>query len=186
MFPIIRELTKGKVTLELLNTLDPEKVQEYAERSCPWINDPEINQFLGRQGSTMEKTLEWYRTRPSMIETDRTFAIWVNDTHVGSCGIHSIDKTSGHACLGILIGDSSLHSQGIGTNAMRAMCEHAFRDLGLRKVWLHVVGNNARGIHCYTKCGFYEAGRKSKHLLRNGVFQDEVTMELFAESIGLA
>ncbi len=186
MLPIVRTLSKDKVTLELLNTLDPEKVAEYAERSMPWVNDPEINQYLGRQGTTMEKTLEWYRTRPSVIESDRTFAIWVDDMHVGSCGIHSIDNTNGHGCLGILIGHTSLHSQGIGTSAMAALCSHAFNDLKLRKVWLHVAGNNSRGIRCYQKVGFTNVGNKKRHTFRNGILQDEVTMELFAEEYGLA
>ena len=183
MFPIIRELTKGNVRLELLNTLDPEKVQEYAERSYPWINDPEINQYLGRQGSTIETTVNWYRTRPSMIETDRTFAIWIDSQHVGSCGIHSINIQDEHASLGILIGKSDLLSKGIGTNAMRAMCIHAFSDLGLRKLWLHVVSHNHRGIRCYEKCGFKKVGRKLDHYVRAGELRDEITMELFTHQL---
>jgi len=183
MLPIIRTLENKNVRLELLNTLGPERVQEYAERSCPWINDPDINQYLGLQGSTIETTVAWYRTRPGVIESDRTFAIWVDDQHVGSCGIHGIDVTNRHASLGILIGEKTLHSKGIGTNTMCAMCTHAFTDLGLRKLWLHVVGHNHRGIRCYEKCGFKIVGRKVDHHVRAGELRDEVTMELFEHQL---
>ena len=186
MLPITRVLNQEQTRLELLNTLDPEQVQDYAERSCRWVNNSEINQFLGREGTTMENTLKWYRTRPSEIETDRTFAIWVNETHVGNCGIHTIDAVNGHACLGILIGDVSLHNKGIGTQTMTALCKHAFIDLGLRKLWLHVVGHNMRGIRCYQKCGFVEVGRKRDHYFRAGELRDEVTMELHSDSFGLS
>lgn len=35
MLTIARTLTRGDITLELLNTLDPEKVTEYEGRSTP-------------------------------------------------------------------------------------------------------------------------------------------------------
>jgi diamine N-acetyltransferase len=56
------------------------------------------------------------------------------------------------------------------------MVDYAFRLRNLRKVWLTVLGNNARAMAAYQKCGFAEEGRLRQPVWSNGEYVDWVYM----------
>ena len=45
-------------------------------------------------------------------------------------------------------------SRGVGREALRQFCDHAFRDLGAPFVWLSVKPENERGLRAYRGVGF--------------------------------
>jgi len=73
---------------------------------------------------------------------------------VGSCQLHSIDTAQGSAELQIRIGVASARGVGIGTAACRALLRHAFDDLNLRRVHLHVLDTNIAAKRLYERIGF--------------------------------
>jgi RimJ/RimL family protein N-acetyltransferase len=58
------------------------------------------------------------------------------------------------AIFGITIYDKNFLNQGVGTEVTKEMTDYGFREMGLRKVSLHVNKENARAIRCYEKAGF--------------------------------
>jgi RimJ/RimL family protein N-acetyltransferase len=56
------------------------------------------------------------------------------------------------------------------------LVDYAFRLRNLRKVWLTVLGSNARAMGAYQKCGFVEEGRLRQQVWSNGAYVDLVYM----------
>jgi RimJ/RimL family protein N-acetyltransferase len=69
--------------------------------------------------------------------------------------------------LTIAIFDAEYQGAGVGTYAVRTLCDTAFRELRVGRVELGVYPDNAPAVTCYERCGF---GREA--LLRRFVYHD--------------
>ncbi|MEZ4522822.1 MAG: GNAT family protein [Thermomicrobiales bacterium] len=104
------------------------------------------------------------------------FAIEVDGTFIGQCGLHNFNETSRTAELGIGIGDKDYWGRGYGREAVNLLVEYAFRYRNFRRVWLWVHADNERAIRAYLACGFVEEGRLREHMYSNGRYVDAVYM----------
>ena len=111
-------------------------------------------------------------------------AIWRRDGErlIGSIGVH-VDARDRHGALAIGIAADDDRRQGLGSEAARALIEHAFADYGLRKVWFNHHGDNAGVRRAAERLGFVEVGRQREHCLLDGVWVDWITMELRAPGL---
>src|SRR4051794_15589693 len=87
-----------------------------------------------------------------------SFAIEVDGTFIGTCGLFNADDPAQTTELGIGIGDKDYWGQGYGREAVALLADYAFRMLNRRKIWLRVWANNERAIRAYRACGFVEEG----------------------------
>jgi RimJ/RimL family protein N-acetyltransferase len=160
-------------------TLRPREPDD-AERIVGWLNDPEVQQFMGgRYLWSLAAEEAWLRERtPKPPEFgDQSFAIETKDGRmIGTIGLHGPSPENRDAWLGIMIGEKDCWSQGYGTDAITALLRFAFEEMNLHRVELHVFANNARGIACYHKCGFVEEVRRRQSRYRNSRWLDELTM----------
>lgn len=151
-----------------------------------WINDPEVTRFLAVRMPISRKQEEAWLAR-AMSGEDRANVVFAMETldgeYLGNIGLHNIDYVSGVAELGIAIGAKRYWGKGYGPDAMRTLLRFAFRELRLRKVILRVFGTNVRARKAYAKLGFKEVGRLRAHVLKDGMFEDEILMEVFAEEL---
>ena len=93
----------------------------------------------------------------------RVFAICVEgEKNIGNISFE-INRKNRNAELGIAIFDKNYWSQGYGTESIQLLFKYAFEILGLHKVYLNVVANNARAAKAYEKVGFKEIGRRKEH-----------------------
>jgi RimJ/RimL family protein N-acetyltransferase len=145
-----------------------------------WMNDPEVRPTLARTGrpNTEAMTREWIRSLD--LQREHVFAIVTReaDVHVGNCGLHDISWVDGHATLGIVIGRTDHWGQGLGTEAVRLLCRHAFDDLNLHKVCLACYATNERGLRTYARVGFRIEGRRREQVFIEGRWVDDVLMGL--------
>jgi RimJ/RimL family protein N-acetyltransferase len=170
----------------MLLTGERVRLREFRREDVPaiqaWVNDVEINQYLG-----------FWRTPQSLVETERfvercltqdaahgvELAICLKDDpeerYVGACGL-SIDTRNRWASLGIVIGRKDLHGQGLGRDAILTMLDYAFGFLDLNKVNLDHAEFNERASRCYRACGFREEGRVRQRWFRDGRHWDMVNL----------
>ena len=92
----------------------------------------------------------------------------------------AIDWVSGVCELHIMVAPE-WQGRGVGTYAVGAMLRHAFLDLGLRRVELSVLSDNARARALYIKAGFVEEGVKRGARYKNGTYYDMCIMALLKE-----
>lgn len=90
-----------------------------------------------------------------------------SDDLVGVVQLVAIHPVHRNAEMRIRIGDPNARGRGLGPDALRLLLDHAWRDLGLRRVFAYVFSSNARAIAAYESVGFRTEGR-----LRDGAFID--------------
>ncbi|MDO8668320.1 MAG: GNAT family protein [bacterium] len=149
-----------------------------AENFLRWIKDDEVSRFLiidGR-GLTLNKEKEYIKNSL----TDKSKLNWAIFTdsgeHIGSTGLHDINRKNLKAVWGIFIGDKNYWNQGLGTDVLKTVSKHCFKKLKLNRVELGVFPHNPRGKRCYEKCGFKVEGVKKQAIWKNGRFIDEIIM----------
>lgn len=102
-------------------------------------------------------------------------------TTIGTCQLLNINWRQRSAELQIRIGDTTCRGRGLGTEAVRLLCEFGFADLNLHRIYLHVFETNARAIGAYENAGFTREGllRHAAHI--DGQWVDVVPMGLIRE-----
>ncbi len=149
-----------------------------------WINDPEIIGNLAAfsgNAFTREQELAWVRAvRASKAEV--VFSIEASDDgrYLGQCGIHQIHDRSKVGRLACILANRGEMGRGLGSAAIRALCDHGFEVLGLHKLWLMVFAHNARGRGIYGRVGFLEEGTLREEYFHEGRWHDMVRMSLLA------
>jgi RimJ/RimL family protein N-acetyltransferase len=134
-----------------------------------WINERDLVLLNARYKPVHERDhAAWF----DAIRARDDIAIFgirlnVDDSLIGSCQLIGIDSVHRFAELQIRIGPPERRGRGHGTEAVRLLLDHAFRDLGLRRVQLQVFADNAGALRAYEKAGFEREG-----LLREAAFVD--------------
>ena len=128
------------------------------------VNDYEnVNRYIGGKHKTFteEQEIDWVRSKKkekppvfSMIEKK-------SDEFIGN--IELMDMHDAEAELGIAI-TGKMQDKGYGTEAIKALTEYGFDQLGLKRIFLRTNPRNARAIRVYEKCGFKEYKRDEKHI----------------------
>lgn len=70
---------------------------------------------------------------------------------------------------------------GVGRFALEEMLLHAFDDLGMNRVGLHVLASNVRARALYRDAGFVEEGVVRQAVYKEGCFVDMIAMGLLSE-----
>ena len=108
-----------------------------------------------------------------------TYIIETLDGHViGNCGYNEYSGRNRRCSVGIWIGEAEWRGRGYGTEAMRLLLDYLFQQMGLHRVALTVVADNAQAIASYQKCGFHEEGREREAVFKDGAWVDMLCMSV--------
>ena len=123
------------------------------------VNDLEhVGRFIGRRTEPVSEEKERKWVREKLAEKDVLFSMIEKSSGAFIGNIELMDFTETEAELGIAI-TAAKQELGYGTEAIRAVTDYAFDQLGLKRVFLKVYPDNARAIRVYEKCGFREYDR---------------------------
>jgi RimJ/RimL family protein N-acetyltransferase len=129
---------------------------------------------------------------PSLTEIERDVAGRFADTEsalylivetkggeaVGRLDVMNIDARNRSAEIGLYVGETAIHGQGLGTDALMSACRYLFEQRGLHRVGLSVMTGNVRAIAIYERLGFRREGMLRAHLWVDGMSVDELVMSL--------
>ena len=147
-----------------------------------WLMDPAIKAtqaavVLPRsEAATREQVAEWVANKSATAG----FSVETLDDApelVGHVSLFGIGMKARSATLGIVLGREFV-GRGYGTDAVRVIVSYGFREFGLHRIQLDVVGYNLQGIAAYRRAGFVEEGRRREALLHDGHWYDEVLMSI--------
>lgn len=126
---------------------------EHVNRTFNWIRDPLLQRdFLMRNPPTFKGNQEYFRSVLA-DKAQRVFALYREDSHVGNCGLKEILPDQ-QAELWLYVGETKARGQGVAYNACKLLIEYAFGELELRRIALHVGGDNHAALGLYSKLGF--------------------------------
>jgi ribosomal-protein-serine acetyltransferase len=146
----------GGVTLTLLEEADAPELYALTDR-----NRARLRAWLGWADDTRgaEDSLTFIRATREQWEKGRGFhgGLRVDGRIAGCVGFHGIDRPSLSTGIGYWIG-GEFEGRGLMTRAVRALVEHAFRDLGLHRVEIRCAVENARSRAIPERLGFRQEG----------------------------
>jgi RimJ/RimL family protein N-acetyltransferase len=146
-----------------------------------WINNRELVNFNAPYRPVSEAEHRAWFESVIIKRTDLSIFIiedLANKCAIGSCQLLNINPVFRSAEMQIRIGESNSWNKGIGTEAIRLLCEFGFRDLNLHRIYLHVFSTNDRAIRVYEKNKFVREGILRQAAYINHEFVDVVCMGL--------
>lgn len=130
------------------------------------------------RGATREATRAWLEQR-NAGPLDLLLVIVPRGEPASVAGFVQLaqgDPTNRHAALGICV-IPSRQGSGLAGDALELLAAHARAALGLRKIVLSVLSENARAVAFYRRHGFREVGVQRGHFLWDDVWLDVTLME---------
>lgn len=97
---------------------------------------------------------------------------------VGLIGLRDICRRSMRAEIWIYIGELDQWGKGVGTAAIKVLCEYAFNEANMHRLWLECDPENYGAVRCYEKNGFKKEGVHKHGYFRHGSYRDTMTMGL--------
>lgn len=148
-------------------------------RLTVWKNDAALAQELAAHPESFsDSQVSDWRQRNAEDPNQLFLGIFAHGDGavIGVARLMFIDWISGVAELGVFIGDGTARGRGLGRAAVCLLLQRAFDQLGLHRVFLKVLADNARAIRCYRTCGFVEEGLLRSHFLSGAIRHDMVVM----------
>jgi ribosomal-protein-alanine N-acetyltransferase len=157
--------------------------QADASRYYGWINDEETNLWRGLyHPMSLEEATAWISNQRTKNPEFLSLSIEAaSGEHIGFIGLRGICARSRRAEIWIYIGAKTFWNQGIGEDSIRTLCNYAFVEMNLVRIWLECDPEFAAGLSCYLKVGFQKEGTHRKGYFRNGKFRDTCTMALLRD-----
>lgn len=152
-------------------------------RFVEWLNDPEVRRnLLIYEPHSMIQEEKWFEDmlkRP-IDEQPLCIDVKIEDSweHAGNISFFDINQHDRSAEIGIFIGRKDLWNKGFGTEVMRLMIGHGFKNLNLNRIFLHVYETNLGGIRSYEKAGFSHEGRLREARFNEGHYIDVLLMSI--------
>ena len=115
---------------------------------------------------------------PAAGSNELVLAAVIDDKPVGLAGLHPVGPSvrRRHAMgLGITVAKAA-QGQGVGQALMAGLLDYADNWAQVLRIELTVYHDNARAIRLYERHGFEHEGRLKAYALRNGVFEDVLSM----------
>lgn len=147
-----------------------------------WRNKKDLIDFLGTPFRYINEDVDnnWYASYLSSRNSCVRLVIEesISDVIVGAVYLTSINWLNRSAEFSIWIGLTEHQSKGVGKFATLKILEHAFKDLGLHRIYLTVLEGNIRARKLYKSVGFSEEGVLRQAVFKNGCYENMVSMSI--------
>jgi ribosomal-protein-alanine N-acetyltransferase len=147
------------------------------EEYLSWFNDPGAKNYIkySKENLITLQSLKEYTREKYESPNAIFFGIFSGKIHLGNIKFEPIDMELKGTVMGILLGNPSFRSKGLGTLFLNECSQLLHRHLGLTFIELNVRFDNYRAVKSYEKCGFVEV--VDGFLIKNNP-KDVITMRL--------
>ncbi|MFF7590380.1 GNAT family N-acetyltransferase [Kitasatospora purpeofusca] len=154
-----------------------------ADASAAVAVDPEADRLTGTHETFSLEALErWYGSRAEHSDRlDLAIVDRPTGVCVGEVVLSDLDVRNRSCSFRISLFDRRSFGQGLGTEAIRLILEHAFGTVGVHRIELSVFAFNPRARHVYEKLGFVHEGTRRDALHWDGEWIDGHTMAILAD-----
>lgn len=119
------------------------------------LADEEVTRLTASSGEfSVEQITDWLSTRSGSADRiDWAIFDFATGEFAGEIVLNEFVAERSSMNMRIAI-RSGFMGKGLGTEAVRMVCDFAFQDLGLEELTLSVLVDNPRAIHVYEEVGF--------------------------------
>jgi [ribosomal protein S5]-alanine N-acetyltransferase len=138
------------------------------------MRDPETMRFWDWPAFTDAETVEEIvAAQIADMEAGNAlyWAVCRDGPAIGCCDLSEIDGHHARAEVGFLFGRGSW-GQGFAVEAMGAIVDYAFGELGLERLWARFHAGNEKSRALLERLGFTYEGTLRGHILREGARRD--------------
>lgn len=142
-----------------------------------WRNQEQIRRwFFYDRLITSEQHKTWFDAYQAK---DDDFVFIIEDRAsqqpVGQVALYHVDWEIQRCEFGrLMIGEATAAGKGLALAATRLALEIAFKDLGLKEVYLEVYGDNLRALAVYQKAGFVFQEKRPAEPSADGICHPDV------------
>lgn len=131
-------------------------------------------------------TEEHLRALAEGREEVTAFAVELEGELIGLAQIaEELDPEYRHAGVDLFLA-AARQGQGLGTDTVRTLARHLFRDRRHHRITIDPAAHNERAIRCYERVGFKRVGVLRRHELgADGQWHDGLLLDLLAEELEL-
>jgi ribosomal-protein-alanine N-acetyltransferase len=157
------------------------RLSDVNENYYRWLNDPEVTTYLEIRHvphslENIKKYVEAMSDNPDEILL--AICLKENGSHVGNIKLGPINWIHRFAEVSLVIGEKSIWSKGIGTEALRLLSRFAFDVLNLHKLRAGCYEGNIGSARAFLKADFVHEGTLKNQWYINGRYQDEIVFGL--------
>ncbi len=121
-----------------------------------WLSNPIVNHFLEVKHKIPNLVEQKELVSEKLLSCDELMlGIFVHEDLLIGSTIIRIEREKGVGEIGIMLGDTSFHGKGIGTQTLNLIIGWA-RDFGLRKLEAGAYFSNETSKRIFEKNGFYQ------------------------------
>jgi len=145
--------------------------KDVTDRYVFWLNDQEINRYL--EVRHIHQTTESCINFVKLVNSDSSqnlFGIFLieNGEHIGNIKLGYINSYHRRGQLSLFIGEKKYRGKGYALEAIKAITEWGFRDLGLEKIEAGCCEQNIASHNLFLKAGYQQEGFFRNHALIDG------------------
>ncbi len=158
-----------------------------AETTYLWRQDPEIAAMVvgPRRYVSLVTEREWvlHVIGEHAKGTQQRWAVCAKETGemIGLSTLHSIDHLNRACQFAIMIGNKAYWGKGVAVRANLFSFDHAFDQLNMNSVRGDLLESNTASLRLHRKLGFTEEGRLRQAVLRNGKFEDLISIAMLRD-----
>lgn len=144
-----------------------------------WLSQDWVNQWLAPpwRGARVRSSMVGMAARNPRNEL---FLVRQGDRGAGVVALADIDSDDHHAMIWYALGRLELSGQGVMSQGVRLVCEHAFARRGLASLHAWIVEGNEGSRRVLERTGFREAGRLRQAATFQGHAVDRVYFDRVA------
>ena len=138
-----------------------------------WFEDQDVCAYNSH--GKYFRTKEYFRHFIRNLNSEKML-VWaichVQDGHIGNVALQNISHINRNAEFAIILGDCRHWGKGVGRVASKAIIEHGFKKLNLRKIYCATAATNAGMRKLAANLGMNEEGVQKEHLFLSGEWVD--------------
>ena len=173
---LIDQVLTGKLV-----TLKSLRVDCFNPNYQGWLNNKELNKYTeARFCDYLADDIKNFILKCNEADNVLLLGIHYKDEHIGNikAEINPHHKT---ASIGLLIGESDFHSQGIGRTAISLLTDYLLNNLEIYKVNAGLYKSNTGSLKAFEKAGFEIEYTKNNHVINDdGLREDVLVMVKYA------
>lgn len=135
-----------------------------------WMHDPQIQKCFQKNmmGMSLDDAEKFCRTSKNnqLTEENRDLHYAIveeQDEYLGTISLKNIDLVNMSAEYAIST-RKCIQGTGAAGEATKLLLKKGFKELGLHRIYLNVLSDNARAVRFYEKCGFVYEGEFRDHI----------------------
>lgn len=154
---------------------------EDSELIRQWRNSDRIRINMYNDHIISKEEHEYWFQRAQQENNSASYLVFeINHRAIGFVSFTNIDAMHDRCSWAFYLGETDV-PRGAGAAMEFIALDYAFNQLGIRKLCCEVFSFNSGVIRLHEKFGFIQEGKFIKHFLKNGKYEDIVSLALFKE-----